>query len=177
MDIRVKTMRQLFDYRDPAPFRERDLDDDAADYLRGAVDELPRGEPVKVVVWIAEKEADDLTEREIVDAIRGHFEWERERIDDGLREHVRRAQFALVLGLVTLAAFLTLAELTSWLGPGHVRDILREGFVIIAWVAMWRPVESLLYDWWPHVQRRRLRDRLLGAEISVHYRRGPEASD
>jgi len=33
IDIRVAQSRQLFDGRDPAPFRERDLDDDAVEYL------------------------------------------------------------------------------------------------------------------------------------------------
>jgi len=29
----TKSARQLFDMRDPSPFRERDLDDDAVEYL------------------------------------------------------------------------------------------------------------------------------------------------
>jgi hypothetical protein len=41
IDIRLKSSRQLFDGRDPAPFRERDLDEDAIEYIVGAVQELP----------------------------------------------------------------------------------------------------------------------------------------
>jgi len=55
IDIRVRTARQLFDGRDPAPFRERDLDDHAVAYLVGAVLELPRHAALKVVFWIAEE--------------------------------------------------------------------------------------------------------------------------
>jgi hypothetical protein len=32
---------------------------------------------------------------------------------------------------------------------------------------MWRPLEVLLYDWWPLVRQRRLCKRVLEAEIRV----------
>lgn len=169
IDIRVRTMKQLFDFHDPAPFRERDLDDDVVDYVLGGLEDLGRAKAVKIAVFVAEPEPGDLPPAEIVKAFRDHFAWQRERIGHALRDHVRRAQFALLMGLAILASFLTLAELAALLGPGRVRDIVREGLVIIAWVAMWRPVEALLYDWWPHVQKRRLRDRVLAADIEVHY--------
>lgn len=174
IDVRVRTMRQLFDFHDPAPFRERDLDDDVADYLLGGLEDLPRARQVKIAVFIAEREPGDLPPEEIATAFRDHFAWQRERIVHALRDHVRRAQFALVMGLAVLAAFLSLAELSALLGAGRGREIVREGLVIIAWVALWRPLEALLYDWWPHVQKRRLRDRLLAAPIEVFYgRSGP----
>ena len=31
----------------------------------------------------------------------------------------------------------------------HVGGVLREGLLIVGWVAMWRPGEVFLYDWWP----------------------------
>lgn len=27
--------------------------------------------------------------------------------------------------------------------------LLQDGLVIIGWVALWRPAEIFLYDWWP----------------------------
>ncbi len=36
IDISLRLAEQLFDGRDPAPFRERDLDEDAADYILAA---------------------------------------------------------------------------------------------------------------------------------------------
>ena len=56
------------------------------------------------------------------------------------------------------------------LPESHARDILREGLVITGWVAMWRPLEVLLYDWWPLVQTRKHIARILAAQIDV---RGP----
>jgi hypothetical protein len=41
--------------------------------------------------------------------------------------------------------------------------------VITGWVAMWRPLEVLLYDWWPLIDERRQVRRILSAPISIRY--------
>jgi hypothetical protein len=79
-------------------------------------------------------------------------------------------QITLVAGLAMLALFLTLAELATMLANLHVRQILREGLVIIGWVAIWRPLEVLLYDWWPLSQKRRLLQRILESHLSIVHR-------
>jgi len=38
--------------------------------------------------------------------------------------------------------------------------LLRESMVIGGWVALWRPLEIFLYDWWPILAERKLYDRL-----------------
>lgn len=47
--------------------------------------------------------------------------------------------------------------------------------MITGWVAMWRPLEVRLYDWWPMVRQRRLCARVLRARIAVEH--GPVAGD
>ncbi len=44
---------------------------------------------------------------------------------------------------------------------------LRVGFVSLGWVAMWRPMEALLYDWWPLVSRRRVPRRQAFIPVEV----------
>lgn len=169
IDLKVKHSRQLFDGRDPAPFRERDLDDDAVEYLLAAVEEIPRTHPLALVVTISDEPEPRLAADAIVEAVRSHFTSELDQVARRLREHVRRGQLFLVGGLTVLIVFLTLAEFTQALPSGHTRQILREGLVITGWVAMWRPLEVLLYDWWPLVdQRQRLR-RILEAPVSIRY--------
>jgi hypothetical protein len=45
--------------------------------------------------------------------------------------------------------------------------LLRESLVIGGWVALWRPLEIFLYDWWPLRADRRLFQRLSEAEIEI----------
>jgi hypothetical protein len=166
IDVRVRNTHHLFDLRDPAPPPERDIDDRLLDYLLGAIDELPRAAKLELSVWVAEPSDDDLSETEVAEAMRAHFAWERDRFAHRLRDHLRRAQVVMLIGLVGLSGFLSLAALVrAQLPAGPVRDALHEGLLIIGWVAIWRPIESLLYDWWPLAAQRRTRTRLLEAPI------------
>ncbi len=168
IDIKLRNADQLFDGRDPAPFHERDLDEDAVEYILGAVQEIPPKAPIKMVFWIAEPVL-HIPAETFVEAVRAHFRYEVGRLSRRIREHVRQGELILVLGLTVLTVFLALAELTKLMPEGTLRQILREGLVIIGWVAMWRPLEVLLYDWWPLVRQRRLCEKVADMEIVVHH--------
>ena len=127
IDIRLRTADQLFDGRDPAPFRERDLDEDAVEYVLGAFQELPPKDRVKIVLWLAAESAPAISTETIVEAVHSHFAYEIDRLQRRIREHVRQGQLALGMGLAFLTMFLTLAELTSLMPPGTFQQILREG--------------------------------------------------
>lgn len=168
IDIRLHSTQQLFDGRDPAPFRERDLDEDAVDYLYSAAEEISVSKPLKIVLQLEQSGAHSVSAVEIEAAIRAHFEHEREQVNRRLRQQRRFGHIALAVGLSALVALLTAAEMSHRLPAGHTREILREGLVIGGWVAMWRPIEVLLYDWWPLVQKRKQIGRILTAQIEVH---------
>jgi hypothetical protein len=170
IDITVRQARQLFDSRDPSPFRERDLDQDAVEYLLGAAREIPSAKPLAIVVTITEPLESTLTRDELVEAVRAHFTYQLAQVNRQLETHWRRGRGFLAVGLTVLAVFLTLAELTETLmSSGPLRDILREGLVITGWVAIWRPLEVLIYDWRPLVDERRQIQRLLDAPVDVRH--------
>ncbi len=137
--------------------------------LLGAADELPRKAPMKLVFWISEAPSAGLPDATLTEAVRAHLEYEVARLDRQIQQHMRRGQVFLLFGLTVLVVFLTLAELTSAMPTGHLRQIVREGLVITGWVAMWRPIEVLLYDWWPLVEERRVYERLYEAPIEVRH--------
>ncbi|MBL9108394.1 MAG: hypothetical protein JNM74_03960 [Myxococcales bacterium] len=167
VDLRLRRIEQLFDGRDPAPFRERDLDPHAAEYVTEAFEDLPRGTPVKMVVDVGEPLPEGIPSSAVGDAIRAYFEFEELRLTRELRRHVRQAQFALGMGLGILVVFLSIAEVVTAGGVGHARQVVREGLVITGWVAMWRPLEALLYDWWPLFSLRRVKRRIREAPVEV----------
>jgi hypothetical protein len=167
IDIKIRNVHQLFDLRDPSPFLERDLEEDAVDYIVGAAKDIGPAVPLKIVVWISEPSSPGLDDSTIADAIRGHFSYELVRLRRRARDEVREGQLALVLGTLCLMTFLTLAKLTPSVLSGRVGEILSEGFVIMGWVAMWRPLDVLLYEWWPLARQRRLLTWIRDAEIAI----------
>ena len=81
IDLKVRHSRQLFDGRDPAPFNERDLDDDAVADLLAAAQEIPRKQALTIAVTISEETKPRLSPDAIVEAVRGHFVYEREQMN------------------------------------------------------------------------------------------------
>ena len=170
IDIELRTARQLFDERDPAPFRERDLSEDAVDYIVGAAEEIAGRGLLNIVIWIAEPQTERVSDSTILEAVRGHFAYELARLERRIRQHLRLGQITLLGGFAMLVVLLTLAEVATMLPYPHARQILREGLVIIGWVAIWRPLEFLLYDWWPRGRQRRLVRRILDSQILIRHR-------
>lgn len=44
---------------------------------------------------------------------------------------------------------------------------LAEGLLILGWVAMWRPIQIFLYDWWPIRNRARLFAKLAATPVEA----------
>lgn len=168
IDVRLNTVDQLFDNRDPAPFRERDLDPDLVEYLVAAAEDLSSLGAFKVVFWIAQP----CVPEEVQTGYRAHFEYELERVERRSRRQRRTGQVALVLGLVLLVALISVSELLAPASSRVIR-VLREGLLILSWVVMWRPVEALIYDWLPIRRERKLMQRLHDAPTDVRTGKGP----
>jgi hypothetical protein len=56
------------------------------------------------------------------------------------------------------------------LGDRPVGALIRETLVIGGWVAMWRPLEIFLYDWWPIRAERKLYERLSLMPVRVTFK-------
>jgi len=52
IEIRLSRPQQLFNSLDPSPFHERDLDQDAEDYLVDSVDEFPLKKPLTLIIHV-----------------------------------------------------------------------------------------------------------------------------
>jgi len=163
VDVKVDNVEHLFDNRDPAPFRQRDLDPALVEYLRDAAEDLSGHRLIRLVVWLAKPCAP----KEIEEAMRSHFRDEIERIRRRRRGQRRAGQIALVIAIALVVALLALAQLVSTVVPGSIGAGLKEGLTISSWVVMWRPIEVLIYDWIPRRQERKVLTKILEAPISV----------
>lgn len=163
VDVKINNIEQLFDNRDPAPFRERDLDPGLAEYLRDAAEDLMEARAYRVVFWLQRP----CPPGEIEQAFHAHFVDVLERIQRERRRRRRVGQAALSLAVVLVFVLLSLAQLVANLVPGTLGIGLREGLVISSWVVMWRPIEVLIYDWIPVRHERRVLSKLLDASIDV----------
>jgi len=166
IELRLSNLRQLFNSLDPAPFNEKDLDPDAESYIVDSVREFPIGQPMKLVIHLPDAERPDSFDLET--SIHHHFALRRDEWRRQLSHELHRGRVTLVIALVFLFACLLLRHLVRSLDEGMFVDVLGEGLLITGWVAMWRPIDILLYEWWPIRQRVRVAAKL--AKMSVEVR-------
>jgi hypothetical protein len=166
--IRVRTIGQLFNSFDPSPFHEKDLDNDAEDYIVSWARELPSDQPLSIVVHVPPQEAESPEAAGLAEAIANYFENRARRLEHELRELFRIGWRSLAIGTTVLLLCLTASQLVSRLMPNPTTArIVEESFILVGWVANWRPIEIYLYDWWPIRRRLRLYRRIANAPVTV----------
>jgi hypothetical protein len=164
IDIRIHTLAQLYDAMDPAPFHDKALDPRAEDYILSCARESAAHEPVTLRVH----GPPDLREHasEIASAVHAHFGLALQSAERHGRQRVRTGRGALVLGLVVLVTSLVLRSLLPD-DPSTALDAVREGLLILGWVALWRPVEILLFERWESRQELQRLRALAQARIEL----------
>jgi hypothetical protein len=152
IELRLRELRQLFHHLDPAPFREKDLDPAAETYIDDAVREIGLAQPKRLIIHLPEAERLSEDARTVPVAIANYFGYRARQSRVELGRLLRRAMANLAIGLLFLFACLSLRRSLQSTGSS---EVLAEGLLIIGWVALWRPVEMFLYDWWPLLRQRR----------------------
>ena len=165
IQINVSRPAQLFNSLDPSPFRERDLDHNAEDYIVGSAEEAPRQQPLALVIHLPGDQLPAQGPPNVREAIHNYFAYRRDQEDRRLRLLFRDGRIALVIGLGFLFCCMLLRQLANSFGSDSASDIFGEGMLIIGWVAMWRPLEIFLYEWVPIRRRSRILAKL--AEMPV----------
>jgi hypothetical protein len=169
IEVRVSELRQLFNAIDPSPFRERDLDPRAEEFIVEWARDLPGDASLALRVHL-ERAAGPADEGTLLrDAIHQYFRGRAAGSRRRLRELFRRGRISLAIGLAFLAGALMLSDVIGNVSGGSFAALLREGFIIGGWVAMWRPLEVFLYDWWPLHGEIRLLDRLGAMPVRIEY--------
>ena len=166
IELRLSSLRQLFNTLDPAPFHEKDLDADAEFYIVDAVREFPADQKMKLVVHVPKSELPDTFD--LQDSIHHHFALRRDEWRRQLSHELYMGRVTLFIALVFLFACLMARHFVRALDHDMLVNVLGEGLLITGWVAMWRPIDILLYEWWPIRKRVRVAAKL--AEIPVETR-------
>jgi hypothetical protein len=169
IEVRVAELKQLFNAIDPSPFREKDLDPNAEDFIVSWARDVPQDAPLALLVYLDRPAG--LPEEEPVilrDAVRQFFSHRANSSRQRLRQLFRLGRTSLFIGLTFLAVSIGVGDFIANALPGRpIGEVLRESLLIGGWVAMWRPLEIFLYDWWPIRAEARLFDRLAAMPVRI----------
>ncbi|WP_298826562.1 hypothetical protein [uncultured Piscinibacter sp.] len=171
IEVHVTALRQLFNAIDASPFRERDLDPGADEFIVGWAREASHGAPLALLVSLDRDPGPADEPAALRDTIHAHFSHRARITRSRLRQLLGIGRISLLLGLGFLAIAVGLGDLVASAMKGRqVGELLRQGLVICGWVAMWRPLEIFLYGWWPIRAEARLYDRLSAMPVRILYR-------
>jgi hypothetical protein len=178
IEIQIEEISQLFNTLDPFPFREKDLNKDAEEFIVGWARELPVDQPLKIVVHLPETQASTSEARELGEALTRYFDYRARIITLDLNELFRVGRRALAVGLTVLSfSVITSQAVAASFTPRPVGSVIEESLIIFGWVANWRPIEIFLYDWWPIVRRLKLYRRLSAAQVELRpHKNEPEGA-
>jgi len=159
--VTVKRPEELFHELDPSPLIGRDLDEQFERYIVDTARELPSNSSLALSVDVpCDKMPPNIDADDLADAIRAYFAYRRDQEWVKLRRIIREGRGALVVGMAFLFVCGAAGVLSARAWSEPFGSFLKEGFLIIGWVALWRPVEMLLYDWRPIRKEYRLLERL-----------------
>ena len=166
ISLKLRDTNQLFNSMDPSPFIEKDLDDDAEEFIVSWAQEFPTNAPIKLRIHLDQWPDEDPKEL-IRTAVHNHFAHRAQITNLEFKRLLKQGRTSLFIGLLFLSACLLLSKILLGRDADTWAAVVRESLTIAGWVAMWRPMQIYLYDWWPLRRRSRIFVKLSHMPVEV----------
>jgi len=167
IEIKLKKINQLFNSFDPSPFLDKELDDDAVEYIVSYALEYAKSNQ-KMIIYVPSNHKSKMSEIEIRRSIHNFFEYKRDLAEKRIKLKFREGQLSLIVGISFLVTCILVGEYVSTLAKNTLTYIITEGLLIGGWVAMWKPISEILYEWWPIYDEKKIYHKL--SEMTIEFR-------
>ncbi len=168
IELKLHNLAQLFNTLDPFPFHERSLSREAEDYLVARATEVPESSHIELIIYLKGNEKGSQSALELQTAVSAFFEHKTRAISRKIFDLLKEGRRALLVGLSVLGTCLVIVQLMmQFLPQTGVMRFVEEGLVIVGWVALWRPFEIFLYDWWPLAKERKVCKQLARSVVQI----------
>ena len=176
ISVELNTIDELFLEPDFDPFDPDCRCDSGIADLYNQTQNTPRKEAVQIELILPEEAAQTRTQKEVEDAIKRYCDVkiahsERE-ITEIRSQGVRDMGWASVISILLLLGAFLVTQLTFL--PEVIIYLLATGAGIIAWVALWPPLDSILYEWSPYRQTKLRYEQLKSGQLFLSYRESTE---
>ena len=168
IELCINSIEQLFNSLDPAPFRERELDQNAERYILSASQKIPSQSTIELLIYLPQEKMNPSQNQPLELAIRHHFQLRTQEQAGDIEELRRLGHKGLMFGfmIMLLCTLLSITLMNAFPSSGFI-GTLEQSLIIFGWVALWRPIEILLYDRWPLVRKHKLLQRLCNLNITI----------
>ena len=132
--------------------------------------EFPLNEPVILVIYLSELPAGPDLQPTIEQSVENYFAYRARLSRMEFRQLMKDGRHSLLIGGLFLAACLAASQVLVGQVSGTFLSVARESLTIAGWVAMWRPMEIFLYEWWPLRRRWRVYQKMSRMKVEVRKR-------
>lgn len=167
LELRVRELAQLFNSMDPTPFHSKALDREAEAFIETWERGIDPRHHFHLTVHLRAMPKEEDATHLVTEAIHNHFSDKAELARRDLNDLFWQGRTSLCIGLAFVAVCLLIADTIQQNGTSPMHTIARESFTIVGWVAMWRPLQLFLYDWWPLARRIRTLKALARANVKL----------
>jgi hypothetical protein len=167
IQLRLRELAQLFNSMDPTPFHHKDIDPHAEEFIESWALEFPSASRFEITIHLEQMPAEGDPTALVTEAIHNYFEYKAELARREFKQLMLHGRVSLMIGLAFVALCLFVADVIANFATGAFLGIARESLTIGGWVALWRPLQIFLYDWWPVKHRRRIYLKLGRAHVHV----------
>lgn len=158
----MDALDDLLDERDPTPVPGKDLNPYVSEFVVSWAKEISTQQEIAIRIHVSEPVAPERARR-ARGAVRAAFETEIWLAERHLRSMLREGRVSLTVGLTALAVSLAASQVIR--AAEGIMLLVKEGLVVAGWVAMWKPIQLYLYDWWPVRREIRMYRRLAHAQV------------
>jgi hypothetical protein len=167
IEIKLSSIKQLFNSFDPAPFHEKELDSAAEHYIVDMVNDFSAKTQFKILIHLPPELVATDEAKHLIPAIHHHFEYKVMAADRKFRARFRHGRGTMLIGLSFLTIALVARQMVSTLNNHLLAAIFADALLIIGWAAMWEPVTVMLYELWPIIQQKKTYERISTMEIEI----------
>lgn len=165
ISVDVPTISTYFNAHDPAPLYKRQLSHQFEQYIMNSVSSAKRFSVIFYKLKCSSEIERQYTQP-LMYAIKRHFTEKKALREAEFRRYKKRS--FILLGLSFLVIVLCHGIFPLFLDPNsHIQTVILTGADIFSWVFIWRPIDTLIFDWNPHLKDISLLHKLSTAEVII----------
>jgi len=164
IEVKLEKIEQLFDKKDPSPFRVKDLEESVADYILTSAEELGAKRVGKLRILYGDPTTPNtkLIKTSINNFFNYQYEISKRDIYKTLGIGLKSLFIGIICMLISLSIIFTFEDV-----EGLHAKFISEGALLLAWVSMWKPFNLFLYEWWPLRDDMIIYKRLASVEVDI----------
>ncbi|MBU0461292.1 MAG: hypothetical protein KJ574_01765 [Nanoarchaeota archaeon] len=170
LEFAIKELDDFYDPLDPDSLHERDLNPAIVDRVLQEIIIFPHDAELRFLFHLPKKWKKHNVEKHLENAVRHTFKYNYLDVNIHLHRRMRKGKKIFVAASVIFIGLVSTAKIIeSMAADSFAWIVIAEGLYIGGWVSLWRPIETLLYDWLPLKEEKKRYARLLHMDIKFVY--------